>query len=89
MLADFQAALDQFVLLEEVFDELPEGLAGTEAAVKFLAEEISPDTYTNIMDQYYPCYRAQEYPPLDRRLKSAEYKEALKAAREAGLTRLD
>ncbi|MEN8264134.1 MAG: radical SAM protein [Nitrospirota bacterium] len=68
---------------------LPEGLAGTKAVVKFLAEEISPDTYTNIMDQYYPCYKAQEHPPLNRRLKSSEYREALKAARDAGLKRLD
>ena len=68
---------------------LPEGQAGTEEVVRFLAEEISPDTYTNIMAQYYPCYRAQEHPPLDRRLTHEEYKESVKAAREAGLKRLD
>jgi putative pyruvate formate lyase activating enzyme len=68
---------------------LPEGLAGTRELVAFLAEEISPDTYTNIMEQYYPCYRAGEHPPLDRRLTREEYRRALKAAREAGLTRID
>jgi putative pyruvate formate lyase activating enzyme len=68
---------------------LPEGLAGTEEVVRFLAEEISPDTYTNIMAQYYPCYKAQEHPPLDRRTASAEYRKAVKAAADAGLRRLD
>ena len=68
---------------------LPEVLAGTKAVVKFLAEDISSNTYTNIMDQYYPCYKAREHPPLDRRLKSSKYREALKAARDAGLKRLD
>ena len=68
---------------------LPEGLAGTEKVVKFLVEEVSPDTYTNIMAQYYPCYKAQEHPPLDRRITNAEYKKAVKAARDAGLKRLD
>lgn len=68
---------------------LPEGLAGTEQIVKFLAEEISPDTYTNIMAQYYPCYKAVELPPLDRRLTGKEYEKAVKAARDAGLRRLD
>jgi putative pyruvate formate lyase activating enzyme len=68
---------------------LPEGLAGTEEVVRFLVEEISPDTYTNIMAQYYPCYKAIEHPPLDRRLTSKEYKKALEAARKAGLKRLD
>ena len=68
---------------------LPEGLAGTEAVARFLAEEISPHTYTNIMDQYYPCYQAGDHSPLDRRLTGREYTRALRAAREAGLTRLD
>ena len=68
---------------------LPEGLAGTEKVAKFIAEEISADTYTNIMNQYYPCYKAQEYPPLDRRLTNDEFRYALKAAKDAGLKRLD
>ncbi len=68
---------------------LPEGLAGTEEVVRFLVEEISPNTYTNIMAQYYPCFRAEEHPPLDRRITNEEYRKAVKAAREAGLKRLD
>jgi putative pyruvate formate lyase activating enzyme len=68
---------------------LPEGLAGTEEIVTFLAEEISPNTYTNIMAQYYPCFKAVEHPPLDRRITSDEYSKAVKAARDAGLRRLD
>jgi putative pyruvate formate lyase activating enzyme len=68
---------------------LPEGLAGTEKIATFLAEEISPNTYTNIMAQYYPCFKALEYPPLDRRITSEEYTKAVKAARDAGLKRLD
>jgi len=68
---------------------LPEGLAGTEEIVRFLAEEISPNTYTNIMAQYYPCYKAVDHPPLDRRTTNDEYRKAVKAARNAGLKRLD
>ncbi|UCF87515.1 MAG: radical SAM protein [Nitrospiraceae bacterium] len=68
---------------------LPEGLAGTEEIVTFLADEISPETYTNIMAQYYPCFKAHEHPPLDRRITSDEYRKAVKAARYAGLRRLD
>jgi putative pyruvate formate lyase activating enzyme len=68
---------------------LPEGLAGTPQVARFLAEEISPDTYINIMDQYRPSYRAHEVPPLDRPLTRAEYNEAVEAARQAGLHRFD
>ncbi len=67
---------------------LPEGLAGTEEVVRFLADEISQDTYTNIMAQYYPCYKAGEHPSLDRRITNGEYRKAVKAARKAGLKRL-
>ncbi len=68
---------------------LPEGLAGTADISRFLAEQISRDTYINVMDQYRPCYRANELPPLNRPVTQAEYKQALRQARDAGLHRFD
>ncbi len=68
---------------------LPAGLAGTAETVRWLAAQVSPATYLNLMDQYRPCYRAGELPELSRRLTRAEYAEALRLAREAGLARLD
>lgn len=67
---------------------LPEGLAGTEEAVRFLAEEISKDTYINVMDQYRPCHEAHANPKVSRKITREEYKSAVKAARAAGLHRL-
>ncbi|MEW6326730.1 MAG: radical SAM protein [Thermodesulfobacteriota bacterium] len=68
---------------------LPEGLAGTREVMRFLAREISTNTYVNIMDQYRPCGEAYKYPPLDRHITVDEYKEALRIAKEEGITRLD
>jgi putative pyruvate formate lyase activating enzyme len=68
---------------------LPENLAGTEQVLAFIAREISPDTWLNLMDQYHPCYRAGENPPLDRPLHSGEFEEALAIAAKYGLQRLD
>jgi putative pyruvate formate lyase activating enzyme len=68
---------------------LPEGIAGTAGVVKFISEEISKDTYINIMDQYHPCYKAFDNPPLNRRITNKEYKEAVRLAQEAGLKRID
>jgi len=68
---------------------LPNGLSGAEAVLRFLAEEISSDTYLNLMGQYRPCYRADEHPGLDRRLSRAEFSEAVAAAARYGLRRLD
>ena len=68
---------------------LPGNRAGSETVIAFLANEISKDTYLNLMDQYRPCYRANENPPLDRPLGENEYRRALDLARLYGLSRLD
>jgi putative pyruvate formate lyase activating enzyme len=68
---------------------LPESLAGTRQAMQFLAREISPRTYVNLMAQYRPCGRAGEYPPLNRRPTSREFAEAVRIAAEEGIRRLD
>jgi putative pyruvate formate lyase activating enzyme len=68
---------------------LPEDISGTATVLRFLAEEISTDTYLNLMGQYRPCYRAGDYPGLDRPISRAEFSEALAIARRYGLHRLD
>jgi putative pyruvate formate lyase activating enzyme len=67
---------------------LPNGLAGSAEIMHFLAEEISRDTYVNIMAQYHPAYRAREYSSLNKRVKAEEVEEAKRLAREAGLRRI-
>jgi putative pyruvate formate lyase activating enzyme len=68
---------------------MPNRVAGTDAVMRFLAEEISPHTYVNVMDQYRPCGTADADEWINRRLTAAEFREAMNAARRAGLTRLD
>lgn len=67
---------------------MPEGLAGTPEVMRFLAS-LSRDTYVNVMAQYRPCYRANEFPELARRITREEYEAAVQAALDAGLHRLD
>jgi putative pyruvate formate lyase activating enzyme len=68
---------------------LPGGLAGTEKVMEFIAQELSPNSYVNVMAQYHPQYRAREFPELDRRITSQEYQRAVEIAGEKGLARLD
>ncbi len=68
---------------------LPNDLAGTADIVQFLADEISKDTYLNLMDQYRPAYRIYEDPQLNRPLSAEEYHKAVALAQAAGLRRLD
>jgi putative pyruvate formate lyase activating enzyme len=68
---------------------LPDGLANTKEVMHFLATEISQNTYVNIMDQYYPCGDIPPNSPLQRRITSEEFNQAIEWAKEEGMTRLD
>jgi putative pyruvate formate lyase activating enzyme len=57
--------------------------------VRFLAEEISTETYLNVMAQYRACYKAGDLPELSRCITEEEYRDAVGLARDAGLRRLD
>jgi putative pyruvate formate lyase activating enzyme len=68
---------------------LPNGLAGSQAILAFLSEKVSKQVYVNIMAQYHPAYRADEFPALNRRITQREYQQVVHWAQERGLTRLD
>ncbi len=65
---------------------MPNNTAGSKEIIDFIAREISGNTYINIMDQYYPCYRADEFfGEIDRRITREEFQETYDYAREKGL----
>lgn len=68
---------------------MPNHVAGTSKITEFIARDISRNSYVNVMDQYRPCGKAAKDPLIHRRLTSEEFREAMDAARRAGLTRLD
>jgi putative pyruvate formate lyase activating enzyme len=74
------------------------GLTEESAAVfEFLARDLSPDTYVNVMGQYRPEWRVGEpdgaggvfLGEINRRTRPAEMAAAYEAARRAGLWRFD
>ena len=67
---------------------LPNDLAGSKKIFEFLAKEISKNTFLNIMDQYYPTWKAFQYPELARRITKEEFKKAISLAKKFGLKRL-
>ncbi len=68
---------------------LPLGMAGTAEVMAFIASALSLETYVNVMAQYRPCGQVQGIPGLERRITGKEYEAARRAARGAGLHRLD
>ncbi len=67
---------------------LPGGLAGTESVMRFIAEEISMNSYLNIMDQFRPEYKAYDVAQLSRPLRMQEWSDAMELAKRCGLTRI-
>jgi putative pyruvate formate lyase activating enzyme len=68
---------------------MPNRVGGSRAVIDWIAQNLPPDTYVNIMSQYRPMYRASEYPEISRRLNRREYREVVGHAEQVGLTNLD
>jgi putative pyruvate formate lyase activating enzyme len=74
---------------------MPGLLAETEAVLRFVAGELGPDTYVDLMAQYYPAGLVgrtdvrDPYPEINRHLHRDEYVRAVELADELGLRRLD
>jgi len=66
---------------------LPNNEASSKAVLGFIAEEVSKDSYVNLMDQYRPVYKAEMYPLLSRSLSWQEYIETVQYAKSRGLHR--
>lgn len=67
---------------------MPGHLDDSVKVFKFIAEEISPNTFINIMDQYRPCFKASEFSEIDRRISIDEFQAAIEAAERVGLRRI-
>ena len=66
---------------------LPNDVSGSQKVIDFVADDISKDSYINIMDQYRPSYNAYKYEKLKRRITPSEYKEVVDFAFSKGLRR--
>jgi putative pyruvate formate lyase activating enzyme len=69
---------------------MPGWLADTDAILRWVAEELGPETFVNLMDQYYPAgvVGPDRYAEINRPLDHAEFRRAVTLARDLGL-RLD
>ena len=68
---------------------MPNNVSGTKEVIEWISINLPKDTYLNIMSQYRPMYKAFEYPEISRKILAQEYANAIKWAKEVGLTNLD
>lgn len=66
---------------------MPNRQAHTPSVVRFLADEISRDTYINVSTQYRPKFEARNFPEINRVTSPGEVREAVAEARQVGLHR--
>jgi len=71
---------------------MPGLLDDTREIMRWIADNLSRDTYVNVMDQYYPAHKAETEPrfaDINRGISDIEFCGALEFARAAGLWRFD
>lgn len=68
---------------------MPSCMEESKAIFQFLAQQVSANCYTNIMDQYRPCGKALEFHGLSGSISAVQYEEMVQIARLSGLTRID
>jgi len=66
---------------------LPDGISGSNKVIDFIVEEISTDTYINIMDQYHPTFRVSRHTELNRRITREELLAVVRYAESKELHR--
>lgn len=66
---------------------LPNNLTKSEEVVRFVSK-LSKNTFINLMDQYYPCHNASEFPELGRRITKEEFERVVEIAKKFGLKRV-
>ncbi len=64
---------------------LPNNISGAGKIMKFIAQELSKDTYISLMSQYLPCYKANQFKDISRRITYQEYENAKSAMEKYGL----
>lgn len=70
---------------------MPGDVAGTGEIMRFLAEELSPDTFVNMMGQYRPAHKVggDKYPEINKPISGEEMRRAYEEAKNAGIWRFD
>lgn len=64
---------------------LPNDLAGSEASLRFIQEEVGGGAFLSVMSQYFPAHKAMRYPLLSRSIRVREYEKALEWLDRFGL----
>jgi len=64
---------------------MPSYTEDSKEILKWISNVLGKESYVNVMDQYFPAYKACEYPEICRRVSKEEFKEVYSFAKSLGL----
>ena len=64
---------------------MPNNIAGSIDIIDFIANDISENTFINVMEQYRPAFKAHNYPELNRLITNEEFHNIYTYAKKRGL----
>lgn len=65
---------------------LPNDITGTESILTWIADNLGTDVTINLLAQYYPTFKSNEFPEINRSITYAEYQSATKVLKQLGFT---
>ena len=54
---------------------LPNNIENSKQILKWLKDNMNKDVYISVMTQYFPTYKAKEYPEINRKITKEEYEK--------------
>jgi len=64
---------------------MPENVTGSKEIIDFIVNEISGNTFVNVMEQYRPTFNAHNYPEINRPVTQQEFSKVYEYAKSQGL----
>ncbi|MBM2813570.1 MAG: Radical protein [Ignavibacteria bacterium] len=66
---------------------MPQCAGDSREIINFIVQNFGKDTYLNLMDQYYPRFRAYEFPEISELISKSDYEQVVSYARKLGFHR--
>ena len=68
---------------------LPNNIDDYRQTCQWILENLGKDTYISLLTEYYPCYKACDFPELSRQVVKEEIDQVIRCYEKHGFNRLE
>ena len=65
---------------------LPHNITGAESILTWIADNLGTDVTIDLLSQYYPTFKSNEFTEINRSITNEEYQSAVKVLKQLGFT---